>query len=163
MCSSDLTDDVGNAAETVVWEFEVPKTVDDEDPDLAEFWVEDAWFGSLYEGNDTIYVNFTDYISVTGDEKSAINLANYSVSNQDWPSGTNIVVNMDTEETDDDDEVLGYYGIIIVLGEGFFEPEEAESYTLEVAKTLKSKDGKSLKGFTGFTEFTRYQDVIEWD
>lgn len=156
----NITDDVGNAAETVVWEFNVPKTVDVEEPDDAEFWINFAEFvdpdvDPLGKAEFAVRVHFTDLIKTSGGDQSAVLLSNYSINNQDLPAGTRIIVDLDSDATINGED--GYLAVIILLPEGFV---PATSNTLEVAKTLKSQDEDPLKGFLEYPEFTRYQNVI---
>ena len=135
----NITDDIGNAAETVVYPFTVPKTpVDPGEPDNYKFWIESI---ELNYG-DEITVKFTDFIKFTGQLESAIYEGNYSVDNKKLPNGSNIIV-----DTSSYQEIYGkkYYDtIIILLAEDLDYDYE---HTLEVAKTLKSQDGDEFLGF----------------
>jgi len=162
----NITDDIGNAAETVTFNFIVEKTPPEtpSEPVDNEFWVEYVtadYYGDSegLEEPNAVFVYFTDYVKTAGGAESAILLSNYSINNQSLPAGSYVRINTATEEKDIDGNTLGYYGVIIVLGEGF---EWAVSNTLEVAKTLKSLDGYSLLGFDGYPEYSRYQEVIDY-
>jgi hypothetical protein len=157
----NITDDIGNAAETVTYSFTVEKSViTPEEPTDFPFWVDYAYIGE-YDGNDAVYVLFTDMVKTAGGAESAILLSNYSINNQDLPAGSYVRIDTSTAVLDDEDDVIGYLGVIIVLGTTDF--EWAESNTLEVSKTLKSMDGDDLLGFVDYPEYSRYQEVIWWD
>ena len=146
----NITDDIGNAAETVTHTFIIEKSVDPVDED--EFWVESVTSGSA------IVVTYTDLIKTYGDEENAVKLSNYSINNQELPKGTIIKVDQSSAVYDGDD-IIGYKGIIIIIPLGTF----SQYNTIEIAKTLVSLNGNEFLGFYGYPDGTRYQETIPFD
>jgi len=146
----NITDDIGNAAETVTHTFIIEKSVDPVDE--VEFWVEE-----VVTSGSAIVVTYTDLIKTYGDEENAVKLSNYSINNQELPKGTIIKVDQSSAVYNDDNtKIIGYKGIIINIPLGTF----SQYNTIEIAKTLVSLNGNEFLGFEGYPAGSRYQETI---
>ncbi|WP_195913973.1 S-layer homology domain-containing protein [Planomicrobium sp. YIM 101495] len=132
----NVTDDVGNAATTVLSdEFTINPT-----PAAPEVF---QVFSAGYDGvdfdvpNDEIILDFTAAVSFTGGTANALNLSNYTVNGEELPEGTSIALSED--EVNDDLSI-----VTISLPEGYL--NEDGNNVINISEELVSRNGVEISG-----------------
>ncbi|SEJ63177.1 S-layer homology domain-containing protein [Bhargavaea ginsengi] len=128
---SQLTDDVGNTANTATYDFEMAATT--ANPAATPFFIENA----ALEGN-VVTVTFSEGVVSTGGANDASAVTQWNINGHDLPNGTSITVS-------DEDEVAGNETVVITLPEDNTVIDEV-SNVITVNRELKSFDGSALVG-----------------
>ncbi|EMR07931.1 Parasporal protein [Bhargavaea cecembensis DSE10] len=151
---SQLTDDVGNTANTATYDFEMEKTV--VNPDLTPFYLVKAEYENYnVEGNNTqvdIAVTFSEGVAAAN---SAADITKWSINGHDLPVGTSIkaenrdgVAGNETVIITVTDPSLFMYEDNVPVGEGgeIQLPVPEVSNVITVDREIASFDGSKLTG-----------------
>ena len=146
----NVTDDIGNAANTLTAEFKVAKTT----TPASVFQVKSA-NGTTYDGvkfllstdaKDVVELKFSSGVSFTGNTENALNLSNYTLNGLALPSGS--VAKL----SDGDANVNNGYELVTIEVPNGTLKTTPNTNVINISKALKSASGLTITGLTEVSE-----------